>query len=418
MSEMADATLTEEYHGGDVEPVVAAHSDEENDDEEEHDEGAGEDDEDEDEDETVPLVGLPALLYHSFFANRFAHESDSQAALAEHLRRTQGRSTGPAVFHAFEAVDRAHFLPTECARPYFDAPIQLNGVHQSAPGIYATALGALELKRGLSFLNVGAGSGYFSALVSYFTGAKAAMHVTLELKPELVAHARTRCEALGLTHIKWVCGNLFDVQRDGCMQFDRIYVGAGAGADARFLFELLKPGGIVVGPFDDASGGPFRAQKLLKVSWDGHSFAEERLMDVSFKELQRPAAGAPLVLPGPLWGTDEPALFPRSFISTVALLRWGCNTPNTLPYLLPWDVWAAHILPMLPSDCFEPPPAAPVCARCGVTTYLRAEMCLRCKAMSKAVHFCEKARRRTLSLRAAAAAAVGASSSEPAPADV
>eukprot|EP01043_Picozoa_sp_COSAG02_P097789 COSAG02_NODE_33987_length_491_cov_0.895408_2_plen_53_part_01 len=52
----------------------------------------------------------------------------------------------------------------------------------------------------------------------------------------------------------------------------------------RFLMALLKPGGVLVGPFND---------KFLRIrrSPDGQKFTSEQLFGVRFAQLVRPARG-------------------------------------------------------------------------------------------------------------------------------
>ena len=76
----------------------------------------------------------------------------------------RGAAPQPAVERALRSVDRALFLtPSTRDEAYHDRPVRdpENGLHQSAPHMYAHVLEALELEAGLSFLNIGSGSGYY-----------------------------------------------------------------------------------------------------------------------------------------------------------------------------------------------------------------------------------------------------------------
>ena len=56
---------------------------------------------------------------------------------------------------------------------YKDRPYKHSFLHISAPHIYATILSALDLTsnlNGVSFLNIGAGSGYLNCLVAHILG--------------------------------------------------------------------------------------------------------------------------------------------------------------------------------------------------------------------------------------------------------
>ena len=64
----------------------------------------------------------------------------------------------------------------------------------SAPHIYGTVVDALELSEGLSFLNIGAGTGFLSTVVAYITGPAGLNH-GIEIHADVVAHARERCDA-------------------------------------------------------------------------------------------------------------------------------------------------------------------------------------------------------------------------------
>ena len=104
-------------------------------------------------------------------------------------------------------VDRAAFAPAgHDDRAFDDAPLRAaeaaSGcvVHLSAPSIYAAALEALGLdevsrwRRQLSFLNLGSGSGYLSALAAARLG-EGCVHVCVELDAALAARSRATLAA-------------------------------------------------------------------------------------------------------------------------------------------------------------------------------------------------------------------------------
>ena len=79
---------------------------------------------------------------------------------------------------AVSAVDRALFAPG-CSNVYHDNPLRGGDVphlHLSAPSIYAHSFDAFDLRPGLSFLNIGSGAGYMSALVAQAIGPTAVHH--------------------------------------------------------------------------------------------------------------------------------------------------------------------------------------------------------------------------------------------------
>jgi SAM-dependent methyltransferase len=97
-------------------------------------------------------------------------------------------------------MDRGHFASTgevdeldEETRHavYADRPFRAGYVHLSAPCIYVQALEGLELRPGLSFLNIGSGTGYLSALAAQILGPHACHHA-VDINERLVAHSRTK----------------------------------------------------------------------------------------------------------------------------------------------------------------------------------------------------------------------------------
>ena len=177
------------------------------------------------------------------------------------------------VASAFAAVDRMLFIgemhsaasdADMRALVYSDRPFRNGPFHLSAPSIYATCLEALELRRGLSFLNIGSGTGYLSCIVGQIIGPHA-VHQGVEIKPPLVAHARHRAKEFGLGSIAFHAASMDDIDVSSSCAFDRIWVGAAARpAQREHALRLLKVGGIAVGPFEDDDGNQY-LEKVIKV---------------------------------------------------------------------------------------------------------------------------------------------------------
>ena len=193
-----------------------------------------------------------------------------------------------AVIRALQVVDRGFFIdPPNGTRPgeevrYYDMPFRNGAQHLSAPGIYGVALEALDLADGMSFLNVCAGTGYISAVASQILGTQA-VHTAIELRGELVRHAREKLHALGLTHVDFRHGSCLEVDPATSMRFQRIYFGAGADESvAATFFNMLEIGGVLVGPFASSDG----SQRLLRVRrLTESSFQVGELMWVQFTPL-------------------------------------------------------------------------------------------------------------------------------------
>ena len=71
----------------------------------------------------------------------------------------------------FRAVDRAeYYLPDHRENAYKDLAWKHGNIHLSAPCIYSEVMESIKLEPGMSFLNLGSGTGYLSTLAGLILG--------------------------------------------------------------------------------------------------------------------------------------------------------------------------------------------------------------------------------------------------------
>ncbi len=161
--------------------------------------------------------------------------------------RQTGLLTSKKVEEAMLAVDRALFMP-EGAPSYDDRayPIML-GQTISAPGVVAFMLEKLEIEEGMKILEIGTGTGYNCALLSYLVGPEGKV-VSIEILPELHELAKSNISKIGSPK------NLELVLGDGSAGFeeeapyDRIIVTAGMPKLHQQLVDQLKEDGRIIAP--------------------------------------------------------------------------------------------------------------------------------------------------------------------------
>jgi protein-L-isoaspartate(D-aspartate) O-methyltransferase len=176
-----------------------------------------------------------------------------------------------AVRRAFEAVPRADFLPArERTRAAYDGPIQLgHGSTNSQPRTVAAMLDLLGVRRGDRVLDVGAGSGWTTALLAHLTGPSGAV-LGLELEPAI---AKWGAKNLARAEMPWATLEpaVPDVLGDpGRAPYDRILVSADAAALPHELVEQLAEGGRMVVPVHGVMTVVVRRGEDVDVTHHGH----------------------------------------------------------------------------------------------------------------------------------------------------
>lgn len=166
--------------------------------------------------------------------------------LIEHLEKL-GVLENPLVLDAFRNVDRADFiLPEHSSSAYVDAPLPI-GFSQtiSQPYTVAVMLHLLEPQPGLSFLDIGSGSGWTTALLARIAGDRGRV-LGLERRPELVQFGSRNLSRYPFSRARISRASI--ILGDPGQTYDRILVSASASRFPEELTEQLNPGGILVIP--------------------------------------------------------------------------------------------------------------------------------------------------------------------------
>lgn len=151
--------------------------------------------------------------------------------------------TSHAVLNAFLAVRREDFVPDHRkAVAYIDNDIEVGaGRYLMAPSPLAKMLQLAEIRPTDHVLDLGAGTGYTSALLGHLAGSV----VALESDAELAAAAKANVEAAGLSNVTVVAGDLAAGQAAKA-PYDVIVIGGAVEEIPDALFAQLKEGGRLV----------------------------------------------------------------------------------------------------------------------------------------------------------------------------
>src|SRR5699024_10924490 len=186
-------------------------------------------------------------------------------ATKSHLRWQEGpmasdRNRVP-VAEAFAAVPRAPFLPaTERTLTECNVPVAIgHGQTNSQPSTVADMLELLDVRLGDRVLDLGAGSGWTSALLSVLVGAQGRVS-GVERHRGLVDTAQTVLRSVDCENAEIVTAAPGQLGLPEAGPFDRILVSAGAEEIPDQLLDQLEIGGIMVIPVQG---------QMLKVNRDG-----------------------------------------------------------------------------------------------------------------------------------------------------
>lgn len=196
------------------------------------------------------------------------------------MLRDQLRARGidhPGVLEAFSALPRERFVPPEHTEDaYADRPLPIGyGQTISQPYIVALMVQALDPRPDYRILDIGAGSGYQTAILAGLVS-----HVyAIERIEKLTEKATAVLASLNVTNVTMCTG-------DGSMgmpaeaPFDGIICGAGGPDVPECWGDQLTDGGRIVMPV----GGP-HSQVLVAVEKHGDRIRRRELCGVRFVKL-------------------------------------------------------------------------------------------------------------------------------------
>jgi protein-L-isoaspartate(D-aspartate) O-methyltransferase len=152
------------------------------------------------------------------------------------------------VDEAFAAAPREGFLPrAQRRRAAEDGPLPIgHGQTNSQPSTVSAMLRLLDVRPGHRVLDVGAGSGWTTALLAHLTGPEGEV-VGVELDPDLARWGAANVTAAGCpwASLQVAAPGILGVP--GRAPYDRILVSAGAiRMPAALLEQLGDPGRLVV----------------------------------------------------------------------------------------------------------------------------------------------------------------------------
>lgn len=154
-----------------------------------------------------------------------------------------------AVSAAFAALPREGFLPAgQRASASYDGPLEIGyGQTNSQPRTVEAMLRLLEVRRGQRVLDVGAGSGWTTALLAHLVGPTGEV-LGLELEPHLVRFGSANLAATDQPWASLEQAEPAELGRPAAAPYDRILVSAEARTLPDALVAQLGEGGVMVCP--------------------------------------------------------------------------------------------------------------------------------------------------------------------------
>jgi protein-L-isoaspartate(D-aspartate) O-methyltransferase len=213
-------------------------------------------------------------------------------AYAAEVTRRAGISD-PRIEAAFAAVPREDFAgappwrigsgglfgqssSSDPARLYEDVLVAIDaerGINNGQPSLHAQSIAALELREGEMVVQIGAGAGYYTAILAELVGPEGRV-TAYEIEPDIAARAAANLARYPQVEVRARSGV------EGLPQADAIYVNAAASHPLRAWLDALKVSGRLVFPLQAA--GSSGAMLMVTRPERGDAWPARFLLDVVF----------------------------------------------------------------------------------------------------------------------------------------
>lgn len=171
--------------------------------------------------------------------------------------------TDDCVESALRNIPRHEFVPeSELEYAYANEPLSIMKKQTiSQPGVVTRMTEWLDVKNDQNILEIGTGSGWQSAILSYLVGSGTVY--SIERHPELVKFAQENLKKLNIDNVHVILG-------DGTLgysqksPYDRIIVTAACNKIPLSLLDQLSENGLIIAPVGDSSQSLVLLQKTSK----------------------------------------------------------------------------------------------------------------------------------------------------------
>ena len=200
-------------------------------------------------------------------------DGDIAAALAEIPRE---KFVGPSPWRVVTHRGQVRISSSDPAVLYQDVLVSLGGepgLNNGQPSLHAMCIHALGLIPGERVVHVGAGTGYYTAVLAHLVG-KAGLVDAFEIEPDLAQRAKQNLAELAQVEVHSRSGTVAPFP--SC---DAIYVNAAAAEPMAVWLDALRPAGRLLFPLAGLDGA---GEILLLRHTSGIEYAARFLCPVQF----------------------------------------------------------------------------------------------------------------------------------------